>query len=96
MGSVASIAARQDAMKHKGRRQITRQMRINEEHQRPIGQIKRMFHLQLEVGQAFDRGIVASFDALDEQRPQCVITAAGIAPAENEYRRAHSAEQIPF
>ena len=50
-------------------------------------EIERVFDLELEVGQAFDAGQIQRLDALDEQRAERVVAAAGIAPAEDQDRR---------
>ena len=56
---------------------------IDKENAFPILQVKRMLNLELEVGEAFNIRQIHRLDALDEQWTECIITAAGIAPAEN-------------
>lgn len=56
---------------------------IDKENAFPILQIERMLDLELEVGEAFNVGQVHRLDTLDEQWTERIITAAGIAPAED-------------
>jgi hypothetical protein len=66
--------------------------RINEQRQTPPGKIQRMLNLQLKItdqleaiGQAF--GIEPVLQALKQQRPERVITAARVAAGKNNNRR---------
>jgi hypothetical protein len=66
---------------------------INEQHTLAAAQVKRMFHLELEIGQAFDFtpfGMLCGedFKAFEKQRAEGVVATAGIAPAKNERRRS--------
>ena len=86
-----------DASQRAGRRRID--AGVDEEHAAAALQIERVLHLQLEIGQAFD---LAPFrmarceggEMLDEQRPQRVVAAAGIAPAEDQGRRRQGRSRV--
>lgn len=58
---------------------------VHEEDALAILYVERVFHLQLEVGKAFDTRQTERLDAFDEQRPERIVAAAGVAPAKNQY-----------
>ncbi len=68
---------------------------IDEEDEAPFLQIERVFHLQLEIGQALDTGQAQRSDALDEERAKCIVATRRVAPAENQNRRGHGRLQVP-
>lgn len=58
---------------------------VNEEDVLAVMYVERVFHLQLEVGKAFDTRQAERLDAFDEPRPERIVAPAGIAPAEDQY-----------
>src|SRR5450631_166538 len=72
---------------------------IDEHHAPPPDEIERVLDLQLKVGETFhlpavDLGAQRLFRAVDEERPQGIVSARRVSDTEDEQRRRHS--RSPF
>ena len=77
---------------------------VDEQCQAPSDKVQRMLDLQLEVADQFEvvgragatRGFEPSLQAIEEDRPECVVAAAGVAASQNNDRREGRFRRFQF
>ena len=77
---------------------------VDEERQAPSDEVQRMLDLQLEVADQLEvvgqtgevSGLEPGLQAIEEDRSECVVSAAGVAAGENHDRREGRFRRFQF